>query len=116
MLSLSSKLYYLYRMNKNFTLNEKCFVKIQGGYTPPNFTQGGVMDCPPPLETPYDVCLFYEIFCPNNFSRAFQVFAYLNNENIWKRANPAFSQGLELIKPDSSRRKQHISISFSDQE
>ena len=28
MLSLSSKLYYLYRMNTNYTLNEKWFVKI----------------------------------------------------------------------------------------
>ena len=55
MLSLSSKLYYLYRMNKNYTLNEKWFVKIQGGvHPPPNFTKGGVMDChPPPLETAY---------------------------------------------------------------
>ena len=46
MLSLSRKLYYLYRMNKNYTLN-----------APPNFTQGGVMDCHPLLETAYAVTL-----------------------------------------------------------
>ena len=28
-----------------------------GGTPPPNFTQGGVMDCHPPLETAYDCYL-----------------------------------------------------------
>ena len=26
-----------------------------GGTPPPNFTQGGVMDCHPPLETAYEI-------------------------------------------------------------
>ena len=52
MLALSSTLYYLYRrMNKNYTLNENFFVKIQGGTL--ILLRGGVMDCHPhPLKPP----------------------------------------------------------------
>ncbi len=37
-----------------------------GGTPPPNFTQGGVMDCHPPLETAYE---YNDYFPTNTFSK-----------------------------------------------
>ena len=36
-----------------------------GGTPPPNFTQGGVMDCHPPLETAYEYIMNAKAPCAN---------------------------------------------------
>ena len=80
-----------------------------GGYTPPNFTQGGVMDChPPPLKPPmygsqkcilyiltYILKVFYSTICENWFSILTKN-TPLNSTKINERFN-LFTKGEYLI-------------------